>query len=103
MTYNDLSIEGYLRTAVDNLKYLSENYLFHLSILDHMKSGDFIIVDKNNELFKYPTNNSVRFQIDPLCVFDLGIEEIRKFIDGFEKLKFSVKFLGFCFKSLESL
>jgi len=75
---NEEELKQLLKKYFKILEELSDNYLFHVNLLSSIKKMNFVIVDEENEIFKYPRTNKVKFQIDPISLYDLTKKEIDK-------------------------
>lgn len=92
-----------IKKTFDDLELLSDDYFFGHFLYFSKKDLNFTIIDKQNELFKYPVNHNVNIQMSPISLYELDEKSIEKIKKDFSKLEqiFSNLFLFFSKSNLE--
>lgn len=78
-----------LEKNINGIKELVETYFFNFYFFDKLKEGNFLLIDRQNEMFRYPNTNDVSISIDPLSIYDLGndINTVEDIKSDFNKLR----------------
>lgn len=95
---SDEEIDKFALDEYHKITDLINKYFFEVYIIDILGKGDYLFLDTENELFRYPLVNSVAFKLNPRVFSKMPIEKIKRFAEDINKLHDSVSVLKMLIK-----
>lgn len=87
MDKDDSETKTQIKKTFKDLESLSDDYFFGHFLYFSKKDLNFTIIDKQNELFKYPVNHNLNIQVSPHSLYNLNKESIKKIKGDFKNLE----------------